>query len=49
MTPDEVLEKYEDKTLEYTDFTNDETRLNQGTNEDVKYHANKLLTLLQKF
>jgi len=49
MTPDEILEKYEDKTLEYTDFANDETRLNQGTNEDVKYHANKLLTLLQKF
>ena len=49
MTPDEILKKYEDKTLEYTDFANDETRLNQGTNEDVKYHANKLLTLLQKF
>ena len=49
MTPDEILEKYEDKTLEYTDFDNDETRFNQGTNEDVKFHANKLLTLLQKF
>ena len=49
MTPDEILEKYEDKTLEHTDFANGETRYLQGTNEDVKYHANKLLTLLQKF
>ena len=49
MTPDEVLEKFEDKTLEHTDFANGETRFQQGSNEDVKYHANKLLTLLQKF
>ena len=49
MTPDEILEKYEDKTLEHTDFANGETRFQQGNNEDVKYHANKLLTLLQKF
>jgi len=49
MTPDEILEKYEDKTLEHTNFANGETRLQQGSNEDVKYHANKLLTLLQKF
>jgi len=49
MTPDEILEKYEDKALEYTDFANGETRFQQGNNEDVKYHANKLLTLLQKF
>ncbi len=48
MTPDEILAKYTED-LEYTDFANDETRLMQGTNEDVKYHANKLLTLLQKF
>ena len=48
MTPDEILEKYADD-LEYTDFANGETRFQQGTNEDVKYHANKLLTLLQKF
>jgi len=49
MTPDELLEKFEDKTLEHTDFANGQTRLQQGNNEDVKYHANKLLTLLQKF
>lgn len=48
MTPDEILAKYTDD-LEYTDFANGETRLMQGTNENVKYHANKLLTLLQKF
>ena len=48
LTPDEILAKYTDD-LEYTDFANGETRLMQGTNEDVKYHANKLLTLLQKF
>ena len=48
LTPDEILAKYTDD-LEYTDFANGETRLLQGTNEDVKYHANKLLTLLQKF
>ena len=42
-------QKYEDKTLEHTDFANGETRFQQGSNEDVKYHANKLLTLLQKF
>ena len=49
MTPDEILKKYEDKTLEYTDFANEQTRFQQGTHDDVKYHANKLLTLLQKF
>ena len=48
MTPDEILAKYSDD-MEYTDFANGETRFKQGTNEDVKYHANKLLTLLQKF
>jgi len=48
MTPDEVLAKYKDD-LEYTNFADGETRFQQGNNEDVKYHANKLLTLLQKF
>lgn len=48
MTPDEVLAKFADE-MEYTRFDKGETRLQQGTNEDVKYHANKLLTLLQKF
>lgn len=48
LTPDEILAKYTDD-LEYTDFANGETRFQQGTNEDVKYHANKLLKLLQKF
>ena len=48
LTPDEILAKYSDD-LEYTDFANGETRFKQGTDEDVKYHANKLLTLLQKF
>ena len=48
LTPDEILAKYSDD-MEYTDFANGETRFKQGTNEDVKYHANKLLTLLQKF
>ena len=47
-TPDEILAKYSDD-LEYTDFANGQTRFQQGSNEDVKYHANKLLTLLQKF
>ena len=46
--PDEILAKYSDD-LEYTDFANGQTRFQQGSNEDVKYHANKLLTLLQKF
>ena len=48
LTPDEILAKYTDD-MEYTDFANGETRFQQGANEDVKYHANKLLTLLQKF
>lgn len=48
MTPDEVIKKFEDD-MEYTDFANGETRLQQSNNDDVKYHANKLLTLLQKF
>jgi len=48
MTPDEVLAKYVDD-MEYTRFDKGQTRFQQGNNEDVKYHANKLLTLLQKF
>ena len=48
MTPDEVLEKYKDD-LEYTNFADGETRYLQSTKEDVKYHSNKLLKLLQKF
>ena len=48
LTPDEILAKYLDD-MEYTDFASGETRFQQGANEDVKYHANKLLTLLKKF
>lgn len=48
MTPDEILEKYEDD-MEYTDFANGATRYGNYISDDVKHHANKLLTLLQKF
>ena len=48
MTPDEILKKYEDD-MEYTDFANGATRFGNYISDDVKHHANKLLTLLQKF
>lgn len=48
MTPDEILAKYADE-MEYTKFDEGQTRYTQGQSEDIKYHSNKLLTLLQKF
>ena len=48
MTPDEILEKYEDD-MEYTDFASGATRFGNYISDDVKHHASKLLTLLQKF
>ena len=46
-TPDEIISKYHD-SMEYTDFANGETRLGSSISDDVKYHSNKLLELLQK-
>jgi len=48
MTPDEVLAKYADD-MEYTRFDKGQTRYMQGQGDDVKYHSNKLLEILQKF
>ena len=48
MTPDEILAKYEDD-MDYTDFASGATRFGNYISDDVKHHANKLLTLLQKF
>ena len=48
LTPDEILAKYSDD-MEYTDFANGATRCGNYISDDVKHHANKLLTLLQKF
>jgi len=46
-TPDEIISKYHD-SMEYTDFANGGTRWYNNINDDVKYHSNKLLGLLQK-
>jgi hypothetical protein len=48
MTPDEILAKYADE-MEYTRFDKGQTRYTQGKSDDVKYHSNKLLELLQSF
>ena len=48
MTPDEVLAKYTDD-MDYTRFDKGQTRYMQGQSDDVKYHSNKLLEILQKF
>ena len=48
MTPDEVLAKYTDE-MEYTRFDKGQTRYMQGKSDDTKYHADKLIELLQSF
>jgi len=48
MTPEEIISRYTDD-MEYTDFANGQTRYMQGKSEDIKYHSNKLLEILQKF
>ncbi len=48
MTPEEIISRYADD-MEYTDFANGQTRYMQGKNEDIKYHSDKLLEILQKF
>jgi len=55
MQPDRIIERYKDD-MDYTDFANGEKRLmkkddpNFNPNiDDVKYHSNKLLELLQSF
>ena len=47
MTPDEIIKKYAED-MEYTNFANGQTRYMQGQSEDIKYHSDKLLELLQK-
>ena len=49
-TPDEIISKYisKDDPMEYTDFAKGQTRLYNSKSDDVKYHSNKLLELLQK-
>ena len=34
--------------MEYTDFANDETRLNSAEKADTLYHARKLVDILSK-
>ena len=50
-TPDEIISKYVSKEdpMEYTDFAKGQTRLYNSKSDDVKYHSNKLLELLQSF
>ena len=49
-TPNEIISKYvsKDDPMEYTDFAKGQTRLYNSKSDDVKYHSNKLLELLQK-
>ena len=47
MTPDEIIKKYAED-MEYTDFAHGQTRYMQDQSEDIKYHSDKLLKLLQK-
>ncbi len=45
LKPHKIISKYM-TDMEYTDFTNNETRYSQGEKEDGLYHARKLVDIL---
>ena len=45
LTPEKIISKYM-TDMEYTDFTNGETRLNMRDKKDGLYHARKLVDIL---
>ena len=47
LKPEKIISKYMED-MEYTDFANGETKFYNSKSDDVKYHSNKLLELLQK-
>ena len=47
LKPEKIISKYM-TDMEYTDFANDETRLNSAEKADTLYHARKLVDILSK-
>ena len=47
LKPEKIISKYM-TDMEYTDFANDETRLNAAEKADTLYHARKLVDILSK-
>jgi hypothetical protein len=45
LKPEKIISKYMDD-MEYTDFTNGETRYTQHEKDDGLYHARKLVDIL---
>ena len=48
LKPEKIISKYMED-MEYTDFANGQTRLYNSKSDDVKYHTDKLIELLQNF